>query len=77
MTPTEFQLLSTMARQPGRVFSRAQLLNAVHGVAFESYERAIDAHIKNLRRKMEPDPHNPRYLQTVFGVGYRFADMRR
>ena len=77
VTPTEFQLLSTMARQPGRVFSRAQLLNAVHGVAFESYERAIDAHIKNLRRKMEPDPHNPRYLQTVFGVGYRFADMRR
>ena len=73
VTPTEFQLLSTMARQPGRVFSRAQLLNAVHGVAFESYERAIDAHIKNLRRKMEPDPHNPRYLLTVFGVGYRFA----
>jgi DNA-binding response OmpR family regulator len=77
LTQTEFQLLTTMARQPGRVFSRAQLLNAVHGVAFESYERAIDAHIKNLRRKIEPDPHNPRYLQTVFGVGYRFADNRR
>ena len=77
LTQTEFQLLATMARQPGRVFSRAQLLNAVHGVAFESYERAIDAHIKNLRRKIEPDPHNPRYLQTVFGVGYRFADLRR
>jgi DNA-binding response OmpR family regulator len=77
LTQTEFQLLSTMARQPGRVFSRAQLLNAVHGVAFESYERAIDAHIKNLRRKIEPDPHNPRYLLTVFGVGYRFADLRR
>jgi DNA-binding response OmpR family regulator len=77
LTQTEFQLLATMARQPGRVFSRAQLLNAVHGVAFESYERAIDAHIKNLRRKLEPDPHNPRYLQTVFGVGYRFADGRR
>jgi len=77
LTPTEFQLLVTMARQPGRVFSRAQLLNAVHGVAFDSYERAIDAHVKNLRRKIEPDPHNPRYLLTVFGVGYRFADARR
>lgn len=77
LTQTEFQLLATMVRQPGRVFSRAQLLNAVHGVAFDSYERAIDAHIKNLRRKIEADPHNPRYLQTVFGVGYRFADPRR
>jgi two-component system, OmpR family, alkaline phosphatase synthesis response regulator PhoP len=76
LTPTEFQLLATMARQPGRVFSRAQLLSAVRGVAFESYERAIDAHIKNLRRKIEADPHNPRYLLTVFGVGYRFADVR-
>ena len=77
LTPTEFQLLATMARQPGRVFSRGQLLSAVHGVAFESYERAIDAHVKNLRRKLEPDPHNPRYLLTVFGVGYRLADPRR
>jgi len=77
LTPTEFQLLVTMARQPGRVFTRAQLLDAVHGVAFESYERAIDAHVKNLRRKLEPDPRSPRYLQTVFGVGYRFADPRR
>jgi len=76
-TQTEFQLLATMARQPGRVFSRAQLLNAVHGVAFDSYERAIDAHVKNLRRKIEADPHNPRYLLTVFGVGYRFVDPRR
>jgi DNA-binding response OmpR family regulator len=76
LTQTEFQLLTAMVRQPGRVFSRAQLLNAVHGVAFESYERAIDAHIKNLRRKIEPDPHNPRYLLTVFGVGYRFAENR-
>ena len=77
LTPTEFQLLATMARQPGRVFSRAQLLNAVHGDALEAFERAIDAHIKNLRRKIEPDPHNPRYLLTVFGVGYRFTDARR
>jgi two-component system alkaline phosphatase synthesis response regulator PhoP len=76
LTPTEFQLLAAMARQPGRVFSRAQLLDALHGVAFDSYERAIDAHVKNIRRKLEPDPRAPRYLQTVFGVGYRFADNR-
>jgi DNA-binding response OmpR family regulator len=56
------------------VFTRSQLLESVRGVAFESYERAIDAHIKNLRRKIEPDPRSPRYLQTVFGVGYRFAE---
>jgi DNA-binding response OmpR family regulator len=77
LTPTEFQLLSAMARQPGRVFTRSQLLDAIHGVAFESYERAIDAHVKNLRRKIEPDPRSPRYLLTVFGVGYRFADLER
>jgi DNA-binding response OmpR family regulator len=77
VTPTEFQLLATLARQPGRVYTRAQLLNAIHGIAFESYERAIDAHIKNLRKKIEPDPRNPRYLLTTFGVGYRFADPSR
>ncbi len=74
LTRTEFQLLATLARQPGRVFSRAQLLDAVRGVAFDSYERAIDAHIKNIRRKIEPAPRSPRYLLTVFGVGYRFAE---
>jgi two-component system, OmpR family, alkaline phosphatase synthesis response regulator PhoP len=74
LTATEFQLLLHMARQPGRVFTRAQLLDAVHGVAVESYERAIDAHVKNIRRKIEHDPHVPRHLQTVFGVGYRLAD---
>ena len=74
LTKTEFQLLSTMARQPGRVFTRTQLLDAVKGVAFESYERAIDAHIKNIRRKIEQDPRSPRYVLTVFGVGYRFAE---
>jgi DNA-binding response OmpR family regulator len=74
LTPTEFQLLATLARAPGRVFTRAQLLDAVHGVAFESYERAIDAHVKNIRRKLEPVPNEPRYLLTVYGVGYRFAD---
>ncbi len=76
LTPTEFQLLAAMAREPGRVFTRAQLLDAVHGVAFESYERAIDAHVKNIRRKLEPDSGAPRYLQTVYGVGYKFADGR-
>jgi DNA-binding response OmpR family regulator len=74
LTPTEFQLLATLAREPGRVFTRSQLLDAVHGVAIESYERAIDAHVKNLRRKIEPAPGNPRYVVTVHGVGYRFAD---
>jgi two-component system alkaline phosphatase synthesis response regulator PhoP len=73
LTSTEFDLLVFMARQPGRVFTRAQLLEAVRGVAVESYERAIDAHIKNIRRKIEVDPTAPRYLQTVFGVGYRFG----
>jgi DNA-binding response OmpR family regulator len=73
LTATEFQLLLHMARQPGRVFTRAQLLDAVHGVAVESYERAIDAHIKNLRRKIERDPRAPRLLLTVFGVGYRLS----
>lgn len=74
LTATEFALLVHMARQPGRVFTRAQLLDAVHGVAVESYERAIDAHVKNIRRKIEADPHAPQHLQTVFGVGYRLVD---
>jgi len=74
LTPIEFQLLATLAREPGRVFTRSQLLDAVHGVAIESYERAIDAHVKNIRRKIEPTPGSPRYVVTVHGVGYRFAD---
>jgi len=74
LTPTEFQLLSTLVARPGQVFTRSQLLDAVHGVAFESFERAIDAHVKNIRRKIEPQPGRPRYLLTVHGVGYRFAD---
>jgi len=74
LTATEFALLLHMARQPGRVFTRAQLLDAIHGVAVESYERAVDAHVKNIRRKIEADPHAPRHLQTVFGVGYRVAE---
>jgi len=74
LTPTEFELLATLAREPGRVFTRSQLLDAIHGVAIETYERAIDAHVKNLRRKLEPTPGTPRYVLTVHGVGYRFAD---
>ena len=74
LTPTEFQLLETLARQPGRVFTRAQLLEALHGVAFESYERAIDTHIKNIRRKIEPHPRQPRYILMVYGVGYKLAE---
>jgi DNA-binding response OmpR family regulator len=74
LTTTEFQLLAVLIREPGRVFTRGQLLDAVHGVAFESYERAVDAHVKNIRKKLEPTPGRPRYLLTVHGVGYRFAD---
>ena len=74
LTPTEFQLLATLASQPGRIFTRSQLLDAIHGIAFESYERAIDAHIKNIRRKIEPNPRQPRYILMVYGVGYKFTD---
>jgi DNA-binding response OmpR family regulator len=74
LTPTEFDLLAHLAHQPGRVFTRAQLLTAIHGVAVESYERAVDAHVKNLRRKLEPDPRHPRYVLTAHGIGYRFTD---
>jgi two-component system alkaline phosphatase synthesis response regulator PhoP len=74
LTPTEFLLLAALARYPGRVLTRAQLLDAVRGTAVESFERAIDAHVKNIRRKLEPDPHRPRYLLTVYGIGYKFAE---
>jgi DNA-binding response OmpR family regulator len=74
LTPTEFSLVAEMARYPGRVFSRAQLLDALHGVAFESYERAIDAHVKNIRHKLETNPSEPRYLLTVYGIGYKLTD---
>jgi two-component system alkaline phosphatase synthesis response regulator PhoP len=72
LTPTEFCLLVTLAGQPGRVFNRLQLLEASQGVAYEGYERTIDAHIKNLRAKIEPDTKKPIYIETVFGIGYRF-----
>jgi two-component system alkaline phosphatase synthesis response regulator PhoP len=74
LTSSEFQLLATMMRQPGRVFTRSQLIDSIRGDEAESFDRAVDAHIKNLRRKIEPDPHDPRYVLTVYGVGYKFAD---
>jgi two-component system, OmpR family, alkaline phosphatase synthesis response regulator PhoP len=74
LTSTEFQLLATLARLPGRVFTRAQLLDAIHGLEVDAFERAIDTHIKNIRRKIEPDTRNPIYVLTVYGIGYRFAD---
>jgi len=72
LTPTEFNLLVVLAAQPGRAFTRLQLLEASQGNAYEGYERTIDAHVKNLRAKLEHDSRNPRYIETVFGVGYRF-----
>jgi two-component system OmpR family response regulator len=74
LTRTEFVILATLAAGPGRVFSRMQLLDAVQGEAFEGYERSIDSHVKNLRRKLEPDPRQPRYIATVIGVGYKFVE---
>ena len=73
LTPSEFDLLAILMASPGRVFSRAELLLQLQGTAFEGVERTIDVHIRNLRTKIEPDPSEPRYVETVFGVGYRFA----
>jgi two-component system alkaline phosphatase synthesis response regulator PhoP len=74
LTATEFDLLVVLARHPGRVFTRLELLDRVQGYAFEGYERTVDAHVKNLRQKIEPDPRQPRYVLTVYGVGYKFAE---
>lgn len=74
LTPTEFELLAVLMAAPGRVFSRAQLLQKLQGFALEGVERTIDVHIRNLRTKIEADPKKPRYVETVFGVGYRFAE---
>jgi len=74
LTPVEFGLLAVLIRQPGQVFSRTQLLEAVQGTTFEGYDRTIDQHVKNLRHKLEPDPAAPRYVLTVFGVGYKLAE---
>lgn len=77
LTPTEFRLLAALTRSPGRVFTRLQLIDLVQGHAFEGYERTIDAHVKNLRHKLEPDPRRPRYVLTVHGAGYRLAEPGR
>ena len=73
LTPNEYKLLVSLARFPGRAYSRFELVNLVQGFDFDGFERTIDAHVKNLRRKIEPDPRQPRYVETVFGVGYRLA----
>jgi DNA-binding response OmpR family regulator len=73
LTPTEFNLLAAMAAQPGRAFKRIQLQEAALGTAYEGYDRTVDAHVKNLRAKLEVNPKKPRYIETVFGIGYRFS----
>jgi len=73
LTPNEFRLLTALARYPGRVYTRSELINKVQGYEYEGYDRTIDAHVKNLRQKIEEDPKNPRYILTVFGVGYKFG----
>lgn len=72
LTPSEFELLAKLMSTPGRVYSRLELLEALEGVSYEGYQRTIDLHVKNLRSKIEPEPHTPKYIETVYGVGYRF-----
>jgi two-component system alkaline phosphatase synthesis response regulator PhoP len=74
LTATEFDLLAVLAREPGRPFTRAQLLDLVYDTSYAGYDRTVDAHIKNLRRKIEPDAHTPQYIITIYGVGYKFAE---
>ena len=74
LTPTEYKILVTLAQKPGRVFSRLQLLNSAMGEAFVNYERSIDTHVSNLRKKLERDPAHPEFIHTVYGIGYRFGD---
>lgn len=76
LTPTEYKILVTLAQKPGRVFSRLQLMNNVMGEAFINYERSIDTHVSNLRKKVEKDPAHPNYIHTVYGIGYRFGDKK-
>jgi DNA-binding response OmpR family regulator len=76
LTPTEFRILQVLSERPGQVMSRHQLVNAVQGYDFEGYERTIDAHIKNLRQKIEPDPRKPEFIKTVYGLGYKFIGTR-
>jgi two-component system alkaline phosphatase synthesis response regulator PhoP len=74
LTPTEFRLLEVLAGEPGRAFNRLELLDRVFGFDFEGFERTVDVHVKNLRKKIEPDPRQPTYVKTVYGVGYKFED---
>jgi two-component system alkaline phosphatase synthesis response regulator PhoP len=74
LTRTEFNLLAILAQHPGQTFTRAQLLDRLHGVAYEGFDRSVDAHVKNLRQKLELNPSEPRYVLTVYGVGYKFTD---
>ena len=74
LTRNEFTVLAVLAQHAGQTFSRGQLVDRLHGVAYEGFDRSIDSHVKNLRRKIEPDPTEPTYVQTVYGVGYRFND---
>src|SRR5215211_7576176 len=74
LTATEFDLLAILAREPGRPFTRAQLLELAYDVSYAGFDRTVDAHIKNLRRKIEPDPRDPKYVLTIYGVGYKFVD---
>ncbi len=74
LTPTEYRLLVLLMREPGRTFSRDQIIDRVFGYDFDGFDRTVDAHVSNLRSKVEADPDKPRYLQTVYGVGYRFGD---
>jgi DNA-binding response OmpR family regulator len=74
LTPKEFTLLEIMVKQPGRVFSRFELLELAFGYDYQGFERTVDVHMMNLRKKIESDPANPRYVQTVYGVGYKFDD---
>ena len=76
LTPTEFKILGVLVKEPGRVFNRAQLIEKAFGYDFEGFDRTIDVHILNLRRKLEPDPSHPRYIKTVYGAGYKFLEAR-
>lgn len=75
LSRTEFNLLLLFAESPGQAFTRAQILNHLHGYAYDGFDRSIDAHIKNLRKKLEPDPADPRYILTVYGIGYKFSEL--
>ena len=73
LTPNEFKLLAVLAQHSGQILSRGQLVEAIHGVAYDGVDRSVDSHIKNLRRKLEQDPANPRYILTSYGLGYQFG----